>query len=229
MNKTENIEGIIYKVVKSSNNSITFSVLTNLGEKYTVLSKGSIKGYSKKNLFLELGNNVNLEIIEGYAVPVLKSVVLKKECELAKFSLEGFYYLSFISEVTSKVIFEGQEEVLIYILVKELLYQTPNEIFLALDYYLARLLTLLGHDPHFSTSIIDSEKIQISFSLPDGTLEKTLSITGYKTLNYILKADSFVSVQKLKPLKATNKELFLLLLELFENVFQLKIKSAIFF
>lgn len=228
MNKTLNIEGIIYKTVKSTNNSITFCVLSNSGEIYTVLSKGSIKGYSKKNLFLELGNKVNLEIVEGYAVFVLKSIVLKKECGLGKASLEGFYYLSFICEVTSKVIFEGQEEILIYSLLEEIIFQTPKEIFLELNYFLVKLMQLLGHELHFSTDVIDQEKLQLKFSLPHGTLRKPLPTTLYKILKFLINTNSLVLVKKLKPSRAINKELFTLLVELFESVFQLKIKSALF-
>lgn len=229
MNKTLNIEGIIYKTVKSTNNSITFCVLSNSGEIYTVLSKGSIKGYSKKNLFLEIGNKVNVEIVEGYTVPVLKSIALKTECELGKTSLEGFYYLSFICEVTGRIIFEGQEEILIYILLEEIIYQTPKDIFLELNYFLIRLMQLLGHELHFfSDLLIDKDKVQLNFSLPEGTIEKFLSITPYKVLKYLQNADSIYLVKKLKPSKNANKELFILLVQLFETVFQLKIKSALF-
>ena len=90
-------------------------------------------------------------------------------------------------------------------------------------------MQLVRHEIHFlSDVLIEKDKVQSNWSLPEGTIEKFLSITPYKVLKYLQNADSIYLVKKLKPSKNANKELFILLVQLFETVFQLKIKSALF-
>lgn len=232
MTKTNNVTGYIYKVIKNTNNSSTFYIIAETGEKISVFSKGGKQGFSKKNILVEIGRKVDLELISGYKVLVLKSIKLVKENKDWVENLNNFYALSFICEITDKLCYEGQEEPDLYSLLNYVMTLQPSKIYFLCSFYIAVSLIVTGHLPDIFTdkNVLSETTVDIFWEdlTQENHYKKVIDITTYKVFKYLCTESEFSKIFKVKLSVTEERNLLAFAIEIFENTLNVKLKSKEF-
>jgi len=144
---TKNISGIIYRTYNSGISDKVVNVISNNGKKITCIAKAIKSQNSKKAYSIEIGNLVKLQLLEGYALPLITDVILQNEFSHWKKDLKGITSLQFICEIVDNFTYEESPAPEVFDLFEEVLNHSSASTLLKLSYFLLKLLNITGNLP----------------------------------------------------------------------------------
>lgn len=187
-------KGIVCRKFETNAQDMIIVLILSDGTKYSCLAKGIKSAKSKKASALELGNLLTINVVEGYAVPILTDVKIDQEFLWWKKDLASLFSLQLLLEIYQAVCYEDNDHPELFnILLKTLGIQTDSNdrLMYVISFTLLQILSELGTVPDLSHSV-DSNLYLIDqpiYTISDGL--------GYVSEDSILK-DQLVSSRIIK-------------------------------
>lgn len=201
MRTSKSVKGIVYRIYNSSASDKIINIIDIKGRKISILCKGVRKPNSRKSYSIDLGNQIQANIVEGYAIPLLTEVKLTNEFRHWKNDIQSITILQFMCEIVDKFAFDDNPDFALYQLFFDILNsKTERPLFAAAGFCL-EVLKITGHLPDLDQSISTEDAItpegiyavhgQIGYisdktNSTNMTSSDPVSINIYKTQKYIL-------------------------------------------
>jgi len=239
MNQTKNFKGIIYKIFSSGPADKVVYLIDEEGRKNIFIAKGVKKQNSKKAYAIDLGNYLDIKIVEGYAVPILVETKALNEFTSWKKEYNRIILLQFFCEVIDKFCFEENKDAELFKVFYNTLILTTDKIFYQSAVFLLKILNSTGNLPQLNECVVTGEELSISniYYSQDhiGYLSKKASNNIQEPLELI--SDRIIKTQKyiidhsfqeaLRVSLTKEEEVKMLLIEInwIENIIEKNLKS----
>lgn len=150
----KNVTGIIIRIFDSKEADQIVKIITQNGEKLTLLAKGAKRSRSRKKYAIELGNLVNLSINQKYNIPIITEVKLLNEPIAWKNEFRTLVLLQLVCEILDTLTREGDEDSRFFLYTQQILYILNDNIEFNLAIWMLFLLKINGNLGNLKESVM---------------------------------------------------------------------------
>lgn len=230
---TKLIKGIIYRVHNSGVSDKLFHILTSEGNKVSVVAKSVRNKSGKRSSLIEIGNFVEVKVLEGYNLPILTEIKVINEFREFKNDYNLIVILQVAMEIVDKFAYEGIEDSSLFINLVDLL--SSKELKKSISIFILKVLSDSGHlfdinrFVDSNVEISKDDKIFYSLDAP-GYLSNSegnilLEPRIFKSQKFFLQTEFKDSV-RLSLEDSEWAELLKLHIRWFEQIMDIKLKSG---
>jgi DNA repair protein RecO (recombination protein O) len=112
--RSNTTRGIIYRIYSSGQSDKVLNIINTDGSKTSLLAKGAKKSTSRKAHSIELCNQVEIKIIEGYQIPIISEIKVLNEFIDWKNNDAGMLLAQLFCEIIDKLCFENNVDKNLY-------------------------------------------------------------------------------------------------------------------
>lgn len=159
MENNSRVRGIIYKISLSGQSDKIISLINEKGEKVVLSAKGIRKLTSKRAQFIEIGNYIDAKVVNGYGMGILTDLKVIKEYKSWKRDHKKIFYLQLICEILNNFIFEENQDIEQFRLLKEVLEVEEIDPEFMVACFSLKFLDITGHLPQLNLDIRTMEQI----------------------------------------------------------------------
>lgn len=218
MSKSSSISGIIFRYYNSGASDKVASLIQENGARINVLFKGVKNEKSKKAGFLEIGNFLDVKVVEGFGLPIVSDVSFRNENINWRVDMNQVFFLEMGCEIIDKTCVEGQEHRELFYCFKDFIEFGPVDVVFCISILIIKTLEEINHNDNFL-----DQMIKFAVSTPD----ENTKIRIFKSIKFI-SINSFKNALRIDLTKNEKLFLFDLLLNYFEsNIKKLKSSSIV--
>lgn len=218
MSKSSSISGIIFRYYNSGASDKVACLIQENGSRINVLFKGVKNEKSKKAGFLEIGNFLDIKVVEGFGLPIVSDASFRKENTNWRVDMNRVFFLEMACEIIDKTCVEEQEHLESFYCFKDFIEIGYTDLIFSISILIIKTLEEINHNDNFL-----DQMSKFAVSDPDDNTR----IRIVKSVKFILNN----SLKKSVRIDLTNNEkvfLFDILLNYFEsNIKKLKSSSIV--
>ncbi len=148
--------GIIYRIFDSGIQDKVINLISEKGEKISMLAKSARKPSSKKSSSIEIGNLVRVKYLTGYSIPILTDISTVNEFSDWKKDFKKTFYLQMFCEVVGGFIQEEFEIPEVFLVLKTVLIENDkDDLYFVAALFILKILLYSGNLPKLNESIED--------------------------------------------------------------------------
>lgn len=199
--KNNTIKGIIYRIYSSGQSDKVINIIDNEGSKVTLLAKGAKKNNSKKAHSIELANQIEVKIVEGYAIPIISEIKVVEEFILWKKDQAGILFIQLFCEVIDKLCYENNKDTELYTLLFNCLNEYNINTLSIANSFLLKIIWHSGAIQPININALTGESLdvngviytnQIAGYISKSELQKNLELSGEQVSQLIPKGQKYL-------------------------------------
>ena len=238
--RSHNTKGIIYRIYSSGQSDKIINLIDIDGSKNTFLAKGAKKSTSRKSHSIELCNQIEVNAVEGYQIPIITEIKVINEFITWKKDNLGMLIIQLFCEVIDKLCYENNKDKDLYKIFLDALSNYSSNILLVANSFLLKAIWHTGSIASININAISGQPLnpeniyfcnQVAGYIAKEDLARNIELVGEPVAAKIAKGQKYLienSSQSCSNLVMTNEELlkmFQINLDWFEIITEQRLKS----
>ncbi len=157
--RSNNTKGIIYRIYSSGQSDKIINLIDLEGSKNTFLAKGAKKSTSRKSHSIELCNQVFINAVEGYQLPIITEIKAINEFIPWKKDNLGMLIIQLFCEVIDKLCYENNKDKDLYSIFFDSLSNFSENILLTTNAFLLKAIWHTGSIGSINTNALTSQPL----------------------------------------------------------------------